>query len=141
MPVILSSKEEIIWLNRDIEDLEQLWSLLSRLKRIVCDRLTDHFIGGYMKINMTDAAVAWLKEEIGLKTGDYLRFFARYGGCGNAQTGFSLGISKESPHVIGEAVTVEGITFFMEKEDLWYLQDKDLVVTVKDGELTFDYRG
>ncbi|MDZ5472742.1 HesB/YadR/YfhF family protein [Bacillus sp. 31A1R] len=81
-----------------------------------------------MNIHINDKAHAWYKEELDLKSGDYLRFFARYGGSSTVQKGFSLGISNEEPHDLGVETTKDGIHYYIEKKDLWYFDDKDLFV-------------
>lgn len=93
-----------------------------------------------MQISVTKPAVEWFKQEMDAKEGDYLRFFARYGGCSTVQSGFSLGMSKESPRTMGISAVADGITFFVEEEDLWYLDNRDLTVDYDPqlGELTFN---
>lgn len=81
-----------------------------------------------MKIQISKDAAAWYKQELGLKNGDYVRFFARYGGCSTVQSGFSLGISNEEPTDIGVKVIEDGITFYIEEKDLWYFDDHDLMI-------------
>lgn len=81
-----------------------------------------------MNLVVTKEAANWYKEEFHLKSGDSLRFFARYGGCSNVQKGFSLGVAKDEPNDIGVLTKEEGITFFIEEKDLWYLDGKNLFV-------------
>lgn len=96
-----------------------------------------------MKIKITDKAMRWFKEEMDAKTGDYIRFFARYGGCSTVQSGFSLGVSKEVPNLIGEKHEQAEITFYIEESDLWYFGENDLIVDCSledESELTFTYK-
>ncbi|MFC4766076.1 HesB/YadR/YfhF family protein [Effusibacillus consociatus] len=81
-----------------------------------------------MHISVTQPAVEWFKKEMDAKEGDSLRFFARLGGCSTVQSGFSLGVTKELPRTVGIHKVVEGITFFMEQEDVWYLNGQNLLV-------------
>lgn len=81
-----------------------------------------------MKIQISKDAAAWYKQELGLKNGDYVRFFARYGGCSTVQSGFSLGVSNEEPTDVGVKVIEDGITFYIEEKDLWYFDDHDLMI-------------
>ncbi len=95
-----------------------------------------------MNIQVTKPALQWFKEELDLKgEGEYIRFFARYGGCGSIQSGFSLGISQEEPSTIGAKKEIEGIIFFIEEEDLWYFKDHDVKVKYsrKNEEIEFVY--
>lgn len=81
-----------------------------------------------MKIVINDQAANWYKEEMGLNTGDYVRFFARYGGHSTVQQGFSLGISNEEPLDAGISTTKDGITYYIEQKDLWYFDNHNLYV-------------
>lgn len=81
-----------------------------------------------MNIIVNDRAAAWYKEEMLLNKGDYVRFFARYGGCSTVQQGFSLGVSSEVPHQIGFEVVKDDIHYYIEEKDLWYFDGKDLYV-------------
>ena len=81
-----------------------------------------------MKITISDQALAWYQEEMGLGDGDFVRFFARYGGSSQVQQGFSLGISTEEPVDIGTKTTKSGITFYIEEKDLWYFDEHDLSI-------------
>ncbi|WLD95282.1 HesB/YadR/YfhF family protein [Alkalihalobacillus sp. AL-G] len=95
-----------------------------------------------MELSITKPAVQWFKKEMGLDQGDFIRFFARVGGCSTVQTGYSLGVSKELPMESGLSTNVDGITFFVEEKDLWYLDGHDLTVKYqrKYEEITFDYK-
>ncbi|PLR78582.1 hypothetical protein CU633_04970 [Bacillus sp. V3-13] len=81
-----------------------------------------------MNIFVSDDAAEWYKQEMLLKDGDFVRFFARYGGCSTVQQGFSLGISNEKPLNIGAKTNKDGITYYIEEKDLWYFDDHDLRV-------------
>jgi uncharacterized protein YneR len=81
-----------------------------------------------MKLTIENQAAIWYKDELNLTQGDFVRFFVRYGGCGTVQTGFSLGIVKDSPQEIGMKAESNGITFFVEEKDMWYFDNHDLHV-------------
>jgi uncharacterized protein YneR len=81
-----------------------------------------------MNIIIKQKAFEWYKEELDLKQGDFVRFYARYGGCSTVQKGFSLGVNKEEPISLGVKTVLEGITFFIEENDLWYFDNHDLIV-------------
>lgn len=80
-------------------------------------------------IQVAQEAAEWYKKELGLTDGDAVRFFARYAAGGHIHPGFSLGIEVRSPHDPGAAIVVGGITFYMEEQDLWYLDGYDLKVS------------
>lgn len=81
-----------------------------------------------MNIQISSAAAAWYKLELNLKSGDFVRFYVRYGGFSPVQKGFSLGISNDEPNDIGAKTIQDGITFYVEEKDLWYFDDHDLIV-------------
>ncbi|WP_088105294.1 HesB/YadR/YfhF family protein [Halalkalibacter urbisdiaboli] len=96
-----------------------------------------------MKIEITKPALAWFKQEFDLqgKGEETIRFYARLGGCASIQTGFSLGISQDTPSTIGVSQEMEGILFFIEQEDLWFFKQYDLKVKFsrKRNEIEFVY--
>lgn len=81
-----------------------------------------------MKLHISEKAAAWYKDEMTLNEGDYVRFFARYGGFSTIQPGFSLGVSAEMPDETGVEVVIDGIHFYVEKNDLWYFDSHDFYV-------------
>lgn len=81
-----------------------------------------------MKINMSDQAFQWYKEELALTQGDCIRFYIRYGGFNSFVKGFSLGMDKDVPEQSHTKVEKDGVTFFIEDCDTWYFDDKDLVI-------------
>ncbi|AWB46872.1 hypothetical protein DCC85_09290 [Paenibacillus sp. CAA11] len=72
-------------------------------------------------IQVTEQAANWYKQELDLQSGQAIRFFARYSAGGHIHPGFSLGIQVEEPQHPGYSTVVSGITFYMEQQDLWYL--------------------
>ncbi|WP_050614906.1 HesB/YadR/YfhF family protein [Bacillus testis] len=81
-----------------------------------------------MNIYITDQAATWYQDELGLKNGDSVRFFARYGGESTIQAGFSLGIQLEKPINAAAEVKKNNILYFIDESDLWYFDNKDLYV-------------
>lgn len=81
-----------------------------------------------MVITIADEAAAWYESEMGLSSGGFLRFFARYGGCSTVQQGFSIGVSMEEPDHLGVKTEKNGITYYIEEKDLWYFDGHDLLV-------------
>ncbi|WP_420812543.1 HesB/YadR/YfhF family protein [Planococcus salinus] len=49
-----------------------------------------------MEIKISDDAIKWFQQEMEVSKGDSIRFYVRYGGSGNLQPGFSLGVAKVS---------------------------------------------
>ncbi|WP_394603916.1 HesB/YadR/YfhF family protein [Fictibacillus sp. UD] len=70
---------------------------------------------------------------------DSIRFFVRLGGCSTVQDGFSLGITKDTPKHPAAELTMNEQTFFIEEEDEWFFDGNDLTVSVKNGEIQYDF--
>lgn len=79
-----------------------------------------------MRLLVEQAAANWYRSEMSLKEGDHLRIFVRLGGCGSVQPGFSLGVMRDVPRNPALNHVSEGIVFFMEEDNLWYLDNKKL---------------
>ena len=94
-----------------------------------------------MKLIITNDALDWFKKEMEATQGDYIRFYARYGGSSPFHEAFSLGMNREEPHDIGVETVVEGIHFYIEKDDLWFFNEHDLHVKVNStlDELKYEY--
>lgn len=94
-----------------------------------------------MKIIITDEAFKWFKDEMEVATGDYIRFYARYGGSSPFHEGFSLGMNREVAHEIGVEEVRDGIHFYIEQADLWFFNDHNLIVSVDEklDELQYTY--
>lgn len=94
-----------------------------------------------MNIKITEEALRWFKEEMEVSAGDRIRFYARYGGSSPFHEGFSLGMNREEPHDMGVQEIIDEIHFYIEKNDLWFFNDHDLLVDVNPvtEELKYDY--
>ncbi|OAB41426.1 HesB/YadR/YfhF family protein [Paenibacillus glacialis] len=92
-----------------------------------------------MNIRMSSNAARWYIRELHLNTGDSVRFFPRYSSGGGLHPGFSLGISVEEPSNDILSQDVEGIRFFLEERDLWYLKGYNLVVDYVESHDDIDY--
>ncbi|MFD3261025.1 HesB/YadR/YfhF family protein [Paenibacillus lentus] len=91
-------------------------------------------------INVTKEAAGWFKNELGVQEGQAIRFFARYSAGGTIHPGFSLGIEIESPVSPGTVSEVEGIKFYMEDKDLWYLKGYNLNVVYNQMHHDIEYK-
>ena len=94
-----------------------------------------------MKIVLSNEAMAWFKEEMETTAGEYIRFYARYGGSSQLHEGFSLGVTKEEPTALSIDLIEENIHFYIEERDVWYFDGHDLHVNIdsKLQELTYSY--
>lgn len=95
-----------------------------------------------MKIVISEEALSWFKNEMEVQHGDYIRFYARYGGSSPFHEAFSLGLNREQPHDIGVETVIDGIHFFIEKADEWFFNNHDLHVSInpETDELKYDYK-
>ena len=94
-----------------------------------------------MKITLTDAALEWFKKEMEVKKDDTIRFYARYGGSSPFHEGFSLGMTREEPIEIGVQTVVDGVTYYIDEQDLWFFNEHNLRVDVDStmDELQYKY--
>lgn len=82
-----------------------------------------------MNLIVEQNAARWYKEQMDLSEGDSLRIFVRLGGCGSVHPGLSLGITKDEPRNAGLSQQVEGILFYMEEDNVWYVENKELRIS------------
>lgn len=94
-----------------------------------------------MKLIITNDALDWFKKEMEATKGDYIRFYARYGGSSPFHEAFSLGMNRQEPHDIGVETVEDGIHFYIENDDLWFFNEHDLHVKVDStlDELKYEY--
>jgi len=93
-----------------------------------------------LNIDVSAGAAAWFKRELELAEGDYIRFFPRYSSGGGLHPGFSLGIAVEPPGRPAMKVWQEGINFYMEEQDLWYMEGHELSVVYSETDDDIEYR-
>lgn len=82
-----------------------------------------------MKLHIEQSAAKWYKEQLQLESGEYVRIYVRLGGCGSVHPGLSLGVTKDTPLDIGLEHVTEDVHFYIEKDNLWYLENKDLTIS------------
>ncbi|OBZ18237.1 hypothetical protein A8L34_01215 [Bacillus sp. FJAT-27264] len=92
-----------------------------------------------MSMAISQAAAAWFKRELALNNGDSIRLFPRYSSGGGLHPGFSLGLATEAPVTLGDRIEQEGIVFFMEEQDLWYMEGYDLAIEYYEAEDDIEY--
>lgn len=94
-----------------------------------------------MGLHVSESAAEWYKKELGLKPGDYVRFFARYSAGGGLHPGFSLGIAVDSPQHPVLCTESGGIVFYMEERDEWYLKGYNIEVSYlpEHDDIVYEY--
>lgn len=94
-----------------------------------------------MKIVITQEAFNWFKEEMDVKKGDHVKFYAKIYGSSPVQEGYALGFSKDDPIDMAVSTEVEGVIFFVDETDLWFFDGHDLHVEYNEklDEVEFKY--
>lgn len=94
-----------------------------------------------MKIEVSDEALHWFKEEVGLEEGNKVRFFSKIYGSSPVQEGFSLAftIDNDSKNAAVQTES-DGITFFVEEPDLWFFNGHDLFVSYNEALDEVEYK-
>lgn len=86
-----------------------------------------------MQITVTSNALQCFVTEWGIRRGDSVRIYARYGAGASAEGGYSLGIEKATPKQVAVSCQVYGITFFIEASDAWYLNGRAATLDYDTG--------
>lgn len=95
-----------------------------------------------MKIELTQPAVQWFKDEFDLPQDDkVLHFFVRYGGEFQLKQGFSPAFNVENKADVEVVYEEEfdGLTLVIAEKDLWYFEDDHIVVDAVDHEDEISY--
>ena len=94
------------------------------------------------EFKISQEAAQWFKEEMGLESGDYIQFFVKiYGGIPTAHPNYFLGVSVGESSDIAAKNVVEGITFFFNERDSWFLDEFNMKVTKNNeiGEVDYEF--
>ncbi len=73
-----------------------------------------------VNIQITPAAAAFYREEMGLTSNQALRLFVRIGGFGSG--GYCVGVQMDRPHRRDIRIQVSGVTFLINPDDMWYME-------------------
>ncbi|HHU18682.1 MAG TPA: HesB/YadR/YfhF family protein [Bacilli bacterium] len=95
-----------------------------------------------MKIEATDRALKWFKEDYGVQADEYVKFFPQIYGTSPVQKNFALAFLKvDQPIGTGTVIEKEGVHFLVEDDDLWFFDGHDLSIDYLEDqdEVTFDY--
>lgn len=93
-----------------------------------------------MDMAISPEAAVWFKKELALQDGDYIRLFPRYSSAGGLHPGFSLGIATEAPSRPAVQVRQGDIVFYMEEQDLWYMDGYSLSIIYLEAEDDIEYK-
>lgn len=96
-----------------------------------------------MKIELTDRALTWFKEDYGVKESEYVKLYPQIYGTSPVQKNFALAFSKvDQPIDEGVVVEKDQVRLLVEKDDIWFFDGHDLKVDylVDEDEIVFDYQ-
>lgn len=94
-----------------------------------------------MKIDISDKALQWFKEEVELEKGNKVRFFIQIYGTSPVQEGFSLAFTVDNDTRDAAVETIaDGITFFVNESDLWFFNGHDLAVEYNESLDEVEYK-
>ena len=96
-----------------------------------------------MKIVISEGALQWFKNEVGLKKGDMVKFYSKIYGSSPVQENFALAFTVDNDPVDMKVITeADGITFYVEENDLWFFNGHDLYVgyNEKMDEVEYSYK-
>ncbi|PKE19768.1 HesB/YadR/YfhF family protein [Macrococcoides caseolyticum] len=96
-----------------------------------------------MNIYITDKANQWFKEEVGLESGDKVRFYSKIYGSSKVQENYSLAFTIDADDDKAVAtITEDGITYYVNEPDLWFFDGHDLYIEYDEQleEVAYDYK-
>lgn len=95
-----------------------------------------------MFISIDEKAIAWFVKEFDFNRPFSVRMYPQYAGFGEKHKGYSLAFSIETPANAAFTKDINGITFFIEGNDLWYFEDTETFLSVNQplDELHVSYR-
>jgi uncharacterized protein YneR len=85
-----------------------------------------------MFISIDEKATTWFTREFEFNKPFNIRMFPQYAGFGEKHKGYSLAFSAEIPANAGFVKEVNGITFFVEGNDVWFFEDTETYLSVDD---------
>lgn len=92
-----------------------------------------------MNIIISKEAAAWFQRELSLQNGAHVRLFPRYSSGGGLHPGFSLGIATDPPGRPAVQAEQGGLIFYMEEQDLWYMDGYNLSIGYVESEDDIEY--
>ncbi|MCM2533784.1 hypothetical protein NDK43_17050 [Neobacillus pocheonensis] len=95
-----------------------------------------------MMISIDEKAFTWFKKEFVFDKSFSIRMFPQYAGFGQENKGFSLAFAAETPTNAGFIKEVNGITFYVEGNDVWFFEETETYLSADDlfDELQINYK-
>ncbi|MFZ2353600.1 HesB/YadR/YfhF family protein [Paucilactobacillus nenjiangensis] len=86
-----------------------------------------------MQITVTKEASNWFHDEMGVKSGEGVRFFGKVYGKTPVHDGFSLGMVRDDRPLHPSSKTeFDGVHYFVDRLDEWFFKGYDLTVDYDD---------
>ncbi|MGX6442389.1 HesB/YadR/YfhF family protein [Neobacillus sp. K501] len=85
-----------------------------------------------MLISIDERAVAWFNKEFEINKPFTIRLYPQYAGFGEKHKGYSLAFSAELPSNAGYTTDINGITFYVEGNDVWFFENTETYLSVND---------
>ncbi len=94
-----------------------------------------------MKIKISERALEWFKEEVGLEQGDKIRFYSQIYGTSPVREGYALAFTVDNDSKEAAVQTVaDDITFYVNETDIWFFDGHDLYVEYNEGKDEVEYK-
>lgn len=85
-----------------------------------------------MFISIDEKATSWFSKEFEFNRPFSIRMYPQYAGFGEKNKGYSLAFSAEIPANAGYVKEINGITFFVEGNDVWFFEDTETYLSADD---------
>lgn len=90
-----------------------------------------------MFISIDESAFSWFTKEFELSKPFSIRMYPQYAGFGEKHKGYSLGFSCEAPSNAGFSKEINGITFYVEGNDVWFFNDAETYLSLNQADELF----
>lgn len=87
-----------------------------------------------MFISIDESAFSWFTKEFELSKPFSIRMYPQYAGFGEKHKGYSLGLSCEAPSNAGFSKEINGITFYVEGNDVWFFNDAETYLSLNQAD-------
>lgn len=91
-----------------------------------------------MMISIDEKASTWFKKEFDFDKPFCIRMFPIYAGLGQKNKGYSLAFSAEAPTNTGFEKEIDGITFYVEDNDVWFFEETQTYLSADEHHLELE---
>ncbi|MEH7417724.1 hypothetical protein V7266_20855 [Neobacillus drentensis] len=82
-----------------------------------------------MFISIDEKAALWFTKEFEMKEPISIRLYPQYAGFGEKNKGYSLAFSAEQSSDACYTQVLNGITFYVEGNDIWFFENTETYLT------------